>query len=680
MQRALIFKVIFVVALIVIAVASMLPTFQLNNLQDQETAMTARLIDLSGLNRSDVEVGITSGELEGQVRKSATPANRDAALRIADDLIKLNARITKVQGKAIRRGLDLQGGTYLVYEIDLKQYLSENAKNRDARLDDILTASQREYEQKGTDFFKALQENFSNRDVKLSRYFGRRGQTDDEILVDLKKLSKDAVDRTLQVLRNRVDQFGVSEPSITPQGTSRILIELPGIQNIERAKKVIGTTALLEFKLVKDPEIVWSVLNDIDKVLRAKRQGLEVPSAKPDTSVKTGDKATEKQLSLNELFGDKSANATSEEDTSVVVDQTTFEEKPFTSLLRGLPGRYSDVVSVPSQNIRAVQRTLQLPEVQAIIPSDVQLLWGTRQVAMGDQSFQRLYVVKKEAELLGSMLSNADVNIDGSSTSLRAGQAEVHMELNPEGTKTFAKVTGMNVGKQLAIVLDGRVESAPNIKEKIPSGSARIDGMGSMEEAQDLALVLRAGALPAPVKVLQEDTVGPSLGQDSINKGQTSALIGLAIVMIFVIIYYNLVGLVADFALVLNGLFVMAIMAGFGFTLTMPGIAGFILSVAMAIDSNVLINERIREELRGGKTTRAAIEQGYSRALITILDSNITTLITGAVLYTFGTGSVKGFAVTLCIGILVSMFTAIYVTRLILDIATVRFGVKKLSI
>jgi SecD/SecF fusion protein len=679
MQRALLFKVIFILALVIVAVISLVPTFQLNNLQDQETTLVRKLGDLSGLSKGDIEVGLTSGELEGRVRRSAAAGNQDQALRDADELIKLNSRIAKVQGRAIRKGLDLQGGTYLVYEIDLKQYLSENAKNKDTRLDDILSASQREYENHGTDFFNALQENFTSRDVKLSRYFGRRGQTDDEILKDLKKLSLDAVNRTLQVLRNRVDQFGVSEPSITPEGNTRINIELPGIQNIERAKKVIGTTALLEFKLVKDPEIVWSVLNDIDKVLRAKRQGLDVNAVKVDTAVTTGDKAAEKQVSLNDLFGDQTTSD-AEQDTSILVDQKTFEEKPFTSLLRGLPGRYSDVVSVPTQNIRAVQRALQLPEVQAAIPSDVQLLWGSREVNMGEQAFQRLYVVKKEAELLGSMLSNADVQIDGGSSSLHAGSAEVHMELNPDGTKTFAKVTGMNVGKQLAIVLDGRVESAPNIKEKIPSGSARIDGMGSMEEAQDLALVLRAGALPAPVKVLAEDTVGPSLGQDSINKGQTSAIIGLIIVMIFVIVYYNLVGVVADFALILNGLFVMAIMAGFGFTLTLPGIAGFILSVAMAIDSNVLINERIREELRGGKTTRAAIEQGYSRALITILDSNLTTLISGAVLYTFGTGSVKGFAVTLCIGILVSMFTAIYVTRLVLDLATIRFGVKKLSI
>lgn len=681
MQRKLIFKVLFILILLVAALVSLMPTFQLGGLQNDEASLITRLSTLSGLTRTEIEVGLTSGELEGLVHRRHAGEGKEEALKIADDLIKLNTRLDNVQGKAIRRGLDLQGGTYLIYEIDLKKFLDEAAKNKDTRLEDILNATQREYESEGIDFFDALQSNFTSRDVKLNRYYGRRGQADDEILTELKKQAEDALNRTLEVLRNRVDQFGVSEPTIQPQGNSRIIVELPGIQNIQRAKNVIGTTALLEFKLVKDSEIVWSVLNDIDKALRIKRQGSAVlGEVSSDTSsIVTGDKAQDQQLSLNELFGDQTTTDAGE-DTSILVDQQTFQEKPFTSLLRGLPGRYADVVSVPVQNVRAVQRALQMPEVQNVIPSDVQFLWATKPVIMGEQSFQRLYLVKKEAELLGAMLSNADVQIDGGSTSLRAGQAEVHMELNPEGTKLFAKVTGMNVGKQLAIVLDGRVASAPNIKEKIPSGSARIDGMGTMDEAKDLALVLRAGALPAPVKVLAEDTVGPSLGQDSIQKGQTSAIIGLVLVMIFVIIYYRLVGMVADFALILNGIFVMAIMAGFGFTLTLPGIAGFILSVAMAIDSNVLINERIREELRNGKTVRAAIEQGYSRALITILDSNLTTLITGAVLYSFGTGSVRGFAVTLSIGILVSMFTAIYVTRLVLDIATTQFNVKKLSI
>jgi protein-export membrane protein SecD len=253
------------------------------------------------------------------------------------------------------------------------------------------------------------------------------------------------------------------------------------------------------------------------------------------------------------------------------------------------------------------------------------------------------------------------------------------MELNNEGAKIFSKVTGMNVGRELAIVLDGKVASAPVIETKIPNGSAMIEGTYTMDQAKDLALILRAGALPAPVHVLMENTVGPSLGKDSIKKGTNSAIIGLLIVIVLVILYYKATGVIAVFALMLNGLFVLAIMAGFHFTLTLPGIAGFILSVAMAIDSNVLINERIREELRSGKTLRAAIDAGYTRAFVTILDSNLTTVISGIVLYSFGSGSVRGFAITLTIGIFVSMFTSVTITRLIMDIATTRFGVKKLS-
>ena len=684
MQRKILFKTLLVLAFVIAALYSLYPTFQLSGLQKQEKQLITQIKDLSGLSALDIDAALANGDLESQIRMASQATDKPKALTLADQLIRLNTQIATVEGKAIRRGLDLQGGTYMVYEVDLRKFLDEVAKNKDARLDDILKATQKDYEA-GNDFFASLQNNFASRNVKLNRYFGRRGQPDDEILKELNAQSEDAVNRTLEVLRNRVDQFGVSEPTIQKQGTQRIIIELPGIQNIQRAKKVIGTTALLEFKLVKEADVIWSVLNDLDKVLRTKRQGLaqelQTTPAKDTSKVADGQQAQDKQVDINELFGDKkSEGETPAADTSVVVDKTTFDEKPFTSLLRGMGGRYSEAIAVPVQNIAAVQRILQMPEVQAAIPNDVQFLFSNRNFTTPEMTFQQLYLVKKEAELLGSMLTSAEVQIGGGMNDLSAGGAEVNMVLNSEGSKIFAKTTGMNVGKQLAIVLDSRVASAPNIKEKIPNGSARIDGIGNMDEAKDLALVLRAGALPAPVHVLTENTVGPSLGQDSINAGTKSAMIGLLLVMIFVVVYYSAVGMIANFALILNGLFVLAIMAGFHFTLTLPGIAGFILSVAMAIDSNVLINERIREELRNGKTVRAAIETGYDRAFVTILDSNITTLITGVVLYMFGTGSVRGFAVTLCIGILVSMFTAIFVTRLVLDFATTRFAIKKLSI
>ncbi|NIA30188.1 MAG: protein translocase subunit SecD [Actinobacteria bacterium] len=687
MPRNQLLKVVFVLVLIVGSIFSLYPTFQLGGMQKNEASLVSQIMKLTGLTKTDIEVGLTEGTLESKVRNHVSKDSLDDALQVAGNLIKLNTKIIKVEGKAIRRGLDLQGGTYLVYEVDVPQLLNDLAKNKDERLTDIIKATQKQTDKSGNDFLDVLQENFRNRNVRLNRYFGRKGETDDDIIKELQKASEDAIDRTIAILRNRVDQFGVSEPSITKQGTRRIVIELAGIQNIQRAKKIIGTTALLEFKLVRDSEMVWSILNDIDRVMRLKRRGQQPAKedttkvAKADTTqFKEGKKAENKTVSLSDLFGGDTTQTKAGKDTSLLVDQNTFNEKPFTSLLRQVTGKYSNVISVPVQNVAAVKRILQLPKVRQVIPNDSEFLWRIKPVVVGENSYQQLYLVKKEPELLGSTLTDAKVQISGGAQSLNAGAAVVNFQLNSEGTKTFAKVTGMNVGKQLAIVLDHRIAMAPNIKGKIPSGSGQIEGMSSIDEAKDLALVLRAGALPAPVYAITENTVGPSLGHDSIQKGQKSAIIGLLLVVFFMILYYRVSGIIADFALLLNIIFILAFMAGFHATLTLPGIAGIILTVGMAVDANVLIFERIREELRTGKTIRASIDSGYGRAFKTILDANVTTLITAVVLYSFGTGPIKGFALTLSIGIIASMFTAIFVTRLIFNMITSRVALKKLSI
>lgn len=685
MPRNQLFKIILVVALMVIAVVSLYPTFQLDELQTRETGLLSELQDLTNLSKIDVEVGLTQGDLEGIVRDSTSEENQEKALQLADELIKLNSTITKVEGKAIRRGLDLQGGTYLVYEADLPQLLLDLAGDkRNDDLENIVAATQKSVEESGADYFVAFREAFASRQLSLNRYFGTRADTDDDIISDLEKEADDAINRTIATLRNRIDQFGVSEPSITKQGSRRIEIELAGIQNIQRAKGIIGKTALLEFKLVRDSEVVWSILNDIDRVMRIKRKGttdsLLAESKTDSTQLADGSEASDAEVNINDLFGGDTESQDTGNDSTLLVDQNTFSERPFSSLLRRVGGRYENVISVPIQNVRAVQRILLLPEVDQVIPSESQLLWATKSYFIGEEEYQRLYMVKREAELLGSMLTDANVQISSGDQSLSAGAAQVSMELNNSGTKIFAKTTGMNIGKQLAIVLDSRVAMAPNIKDKIPSGNAQIDGMESMEEAQDLALVLRAGALPAPVHAITENTVGPSLGHDSIQKGQLSVIIGILLVVTFMVLYYKGAGLIADFALLLNILFVLAFMAGFHATLTLPGIAGIILTVGMAVDANVLIFERIREELRTGKTVRSAIDSGYGRAFTTILDANVTTLITAIVLYSFGTGPIKGFALTLSVGIVASMFTAIFVTRLVFDVITSRFVVKKLSI
>lgn len=682
MQRSHITKLILVLALLVVAGVSLYPTFHLTRLSQRENELFAEIERLTGLTKLDIDESLTIGNLEARIRRNASGDSMANALQSAAELIELSSKIENVEKRAIKQGLDLQGGTYLVYEADLPQLLRNLAKNQDDQLESIISATQSAVEQEGVGFFAALEQNFKSRNVDMNRYFGRKGQTNQDIIRELRDEAEDAVNRTLEVLRNRIDQFGVSEPSITKQGANRIVIELAGVTSIQRAKNVISSTAQLEFKLVEESELTWSILDDIDRVMRVKQKGdalgdTTLPAAPDSAQLTDGRQATEEEVSIDDLFGEK-AEETAEEDTTLLVDQNTFSEKPFTALLRQISG--SNYIAVPVQNVRAVQRIVNLPEVQVVIPSDVEILFGNEPVVYGEDRYERMYITKKEPELLGEMLSDASVQISGGGESLRAGAPYVSMELNNEGAKTFSKVTGMNIGRHLAIVLDGKVASAPVIETKISTGSAMIEGTFTMEEAQDLALILRAGALPAPLYSITENTVGPSLGQDSINKGRDSALIGLVLVIIFMIIYYKAAGVVADFALIMNIIFVFAVMAGFHATLTLPGIAGIILTVGMAVDANVLIFERIREELKSGKTIRASIDAGYSRAFKTILDANVTTLITAIVLYSFGTGPIKGFALTLSIGILASMFTAIVVTRLIFDIVTSRYAIKKLSI
>ena len=689
MQRKNLFRTIIIIVAIVWALWELYPSFRLQGVRKTADSQKAELTKITGIERAELDAALKMGVLERAVRDTLKGCDEDSlnrALELSNSVIELDSTVAELEGQSIRQGLDLQGGTYLVYEVDLPQLMRDLGENKDDRFEEIITTIKEDVDAEGTDFFAQLVENFRERNVRLNRYFGRKGQADDDIVKELQDEANDAISRTLEVIRNRIDQFGVSEPSIEKQGNRRIVIQLAGIQDVERAKGIIGTTALLEFQLLKDSDVSGKVLDDIDKVLRKKNGTIdqepdstseaELADAEAD-SVKEGEEADDKEINIAELFGDEpSAEAeVCEGDTTLLVDQQTFNEKPFTSLLRGLP--INNQINVPLQNVGAVKRILQTPEVEKIIPSDAEFLWHRKPVFYQGVEYLPLYFVKKEPEILGSMITDAEVQVG---SELAAGQPEVNFELNSEGSKKFARVTGMNVGKQMAIVLDSRVASSPNIKEKIPSGRSRIDGMDDMDEANQLAIVLRAGALPAPLEVIEERTVGPSLGQDSIKKGQYSAMVGLMLVIIFMIVYYRISGAIADFALSLNIVFILAVLAGAGFVLTLPGIAGIILTIGMAVDANVLIFERIREELRTGKTVRAAIDAGYSRAFRTILDANVTTLLTAVVLYQFGTGPIKGFAVTLIIGILASMFTALVITRVIFDFITTKYAVKKLSI
>ena len=453
--------------------------------------------------------------------------------------------------------------------------------------------------------------------------------------VDKSRLSveeaKDAVDRAMEVLRRRVDEFGVAEPLIQREGEDRIAIQLPGLTDRKRAMDLIGKTALLEFKLVRTAEEARNIWNRLDTYLASRGA-----AAGLDTSLR--------RAPLTSHF--------------LETDNPAF---------------------VRAEDLPVVEELLASAGIDSVLPPDSQLLWSSPDRGMRGVTGRALYVVKREAEMTGGSIATAQAQVGLEQAN--PGAWGVSMTMTPRGRADFARVTGNSVGRNMAIVLDGEASSAPVIRERIPSGNASITGGNfTVETAKDLAIVLRAGALPAPVKVIEERSVGPSLGADSIQQGLTAGMVGTLLVVVFMAAYYQLSGLIAIVAVVLNTLYVIAVLAGFGATLTLPGIAGLVLTVGMAVDANVLIFERIREELRNQRSVRQSVQLGYDRAFRTILDANLTTLISAVFLFQFGTGPIKGFAVTLSIGLIANMFTAVLFTRMIFDFMLGRGKVERLSI
>ena len=490
----------------------------------------------------------------------------------------------------IHLGLDLQGGMHLVLGVDADKAV-------ESRLDTIVDQTEQLLREKDV-IFKRVDRSSGER-VVITVYDEEAGGQVDTIMQEsfpsleamtftadggyiqknfrlsdneIEATREYAVRQALETLRNRVDEFGVSEPTLQRQADNRILIQLPGVKDPQRAIELLGKTARLEFKMVLE--------------------GVNPQDA-----------------------------------------------------------------------------------VAGNVPEGGQLLYERSSDPLSGKVFENPIIVEDRTSLTGDLLSNAQVRID-----TRFNDPYVAIDFNSIGAKRFDQLTAANVGKRMAIVLDDTVYSAPVIRERISGGSAQISGNFTEQEATDLAIVLRAGSLPAPVKILENRTVGPSLGQDSIDQGKISIIIGVILVVIAMVIYYRVAGFVANIVLVLNLLFIMALLSILGATLTLPGIAGIVLTVGMAVDANVLIFERIREEIRLGRTARAAIEAGYEKAKLTIIDANVTTLIAALVLFQFGTGPVKGFAVTLSIGIVSSFFTAVIVSRLIFDLYMSSGKVDRLSV
>ena len=594
-----------------------------------------------------------------------------------------------LENKIIKLGLDLKGGIYIVLEVDLPTLVTTLAINKDAKFERTVNDVRNTLtENPQREFFTVFTEKISENGLRLPRYYDvDYGAKAEDILNSIQEQADDAINRVLEILQNRVDQFGVSEPTIQKQGNRRIIVELAGIQDSERARTLLQSTAQLEFFLVKSPEVTNDILSQIDKVVKGDEE-LEALAAAVDGEqgqTEDGELAVsnDQTISISELFGKDGLSSEDAEsgDTAVVVDQNIFQERPFSSMLRALGNN----IAVPEKNLYAIKKIINKPEVQdKLALGNGRFLFAPEAESFTTNSgleepLVYMYYLEHDADLTGGVIEEANATIGGQGTSA-VGQPIVLLDMNSEGARTWSRITGANIGRRIAIVLDKKVHMAPSIRTKITDGGTMIEGFANMDEAKDIAIVLRAGALPAPVKIIEERIVGPSLGADSVKRGTYSVLLGLALILVFLLVYYKLSGVIADFALIWNILLVLAVLASLGATLTLPGIAALILTVGMSVDANVIIFERIREESRKGKTPRTAIDSGYARALTTIIDANVTTLVAALVLYQFGTGPIRGFATVLFWGIMISMFTAIFVTRTIFNSFAERRGLKKLSI
>jgi protein-export membrane protein SecD len=487
---------------------------------------------------------------------------------------------------------------------------------------------------------------------------------------------KDLLDRAFTVIENRINSLGVAEPTVQKQGADRIIVELPGLKDEESAKSIIGKTAQLEFMLLREPTELDHAITVIDNAMAGKFQK-DTTAAARDTA---SQQSKEQQSMAEKIFKGKGAPTESAAATARAAESTAEAAAPVQSF-KDLLVSMNDQIAVRMENVDQVNTIMARPDVKEALEraglGGNKFLWSHDTVHAEGSIERSLYYVKGTPEMRGDAIKDARGSID--QTGMHPGAGKIDLEMNSKGARRFSAVTAANVNKFLAIVLDSTVYSAPRIIQKISGGRAEITGNFNIQEANNLAIVLRAGALPAPVKIIEEQEVGPSLGQDSINKAAFAGLIAVLFIIAFALIYYRLSGAIALCALAINILAVLAIMALLNATLTLPGIAGLILQLAMGIDANVIIFERIREEDRTGKTPRAAIEAGYKMATWTIIDSHFTALITAAILYWKGTGAIKGFAVTLSLGILSNLYTALFVTRVPQDIIVGR-NKQKLSI
>ena len=581
--------------------------------------------------------------------------------------------------RAIKLGLDLQGGMYVLLEIDLPILVEKLADKLNDQLNEIIILSNRESIESNLDFFEVFLNLIEQNEIRLSKnYINLRSEIKSEeanniaIVGLLKEKRDDALKSAIEILRNRIDEFGVSEPTIQRFGANRIIVELAGVQDSERARALIQRTASLELALVLDDRYE-NILSTIDNYFLSNN----INSAQEDNS--------ESKNSLSDNNPENILLSTNES-----IDELTFnfenfpnpqdiDQYPFSAYITEVP----EGAGVLLPYIKKFNDLLNQVDNNHILPRGGRFVWGNsnQNYSIGDGNlikYKPIYYITDNPAITGGMIKNPNARI-APPGSQNAGQWVISLDMNEPGARAWNRFTGANIGNRVAIVLDNKVYMAPYINDQIPTGQTLISGLDDANEAQDIANVLRAGELPAPINIIEERTVGPSLGKDSVESGKNALIFAFVSVLIFILLYYKISGIFANIALLLNLIFILSLLGLLGATLTLPGIAGLILTIGISIDANVIIFERIKEELDIGKDIFSAVRSGYKRAFITIFDANITTLIAAFVLANIGSGPIKGFAITLSIGIICSMFTAVFVTRTLFMIL-LKSNLKKLSI
>ena len=568
--------------------------------------------------------------------------------------------------KEVNLGLDLKGGMNVMLEIqvqDLVKSLAGESQNDPAfvealeRANAALKAGASDYI---GEFAKAYAETSNGAPlaaifVSPDRKDITPNSSDDEVIKVLRNETDAAIAASFNILRSRIDHFGVTQPNIQRvPNSNRIMVELPGIKEPERVRKLLQGSASLEFWVVYDAQEVLPILAEADQMIKAGQQPAEEVAAE----------ATEQSSDL-------AAEAAATESEEETVTGFSRENNPLFALLDPTYSGGCIVGAAREADMPAINEYLARPEVKNLMPADLVLAWAVK----GEDYFGGRYALYALRSIDGKpAMDGASVATAQENYSQNGANAEVNLTMTANGTSQWAQLTGQNVGKPIAIVLDGLVYSAPNVNGKIEGGNSVITGNFTIQEAQDLANVLKSGKVPAPARIIQDQVVGPSLGIESINAGMFSFVLAFILVLLYMGLFYKTAGWLADIALVLNIFLLMGVLVSFGSVLTLPGIAGIVLTMGMAVDANVIIYERIKEELRGGKGLSMAIKDGFSNAYSAIIDGQLTTIITGIVLFVFGNGPVQGFATTLVIGILTSVFCAIFITRMLIEKVAEKWG------